>query len=352
VVCNRRPDVKVQAFGRQEIVELYYNLDAAFTRWVVKDRHLQEPFVLLEVGVQGGEHRRWEQLGDLLVLHGFDAIEEAVARLKQESTAEANRYYHWIAAGAADEERFFYFNPSNPTQSSMYPRGKSRFDVTPVQQARTVPVRRLDTLFEESLIPQADFLKVDVEGFEKDVLLGARQLLAAGVLGVEIESNFGISPTYPRGHFATLHDMLLEHHLLVFDIGFNRIPRASFQRALARAGRRPVSRTDRVGKPATLDVLFCRDPIDEIDHPENYLASCRPLSLDQLIKMTVIYELHGLNDIAIDMVERFADRLSARLDVNRAIRLLADPHCRPGRLRKQFRNVVRSVRRRMGRGSA
>jgi FkbM family methyltransferase len=328
-------------------VQLSYNLDAAFTQWVVKDRHLQEPFVLLEVGVQGGEHRRWEQLGDQLVLHGFDAIEEAVAQLKQRSTGEKNRHYHWMAAGAADEERVFYFNPSNPTASSMYPSGKSRFDPVPEQQARNVAVRRLDTLFQQGVIPRADFLKVDVEGFERDVFLGASQLLAAGVLGVETESNFSISPIYPEGHFAALHDMLLGHHLLVFDIGFNRIPRASFQRALIRAGRKPVSQTDRVGKPATLDVLFCRDPIDEIDHPENYLAPCRPFSLDQLIKMIVIYELHGLNDIAADMIERFADRLSARLDVDRATRLLADPHCRPGPFRRQVRNALRSARRRI-----
>jgi FkbM family methyltransferase len=342
----------VKALGRQEIVELFYNLDAAFTQWVVTHRHLKEPFVLVDVGVQGGEHLRWHQLGDHLVVHGFDAIEEAVARLRQQSTGKSNRNYHWIAAGAADEERVFYFNASNPSASSVYPRGEGRFDVASTQQARAVALRRLDTLFNEGLIPRADFLKVDVEGFEKDVFLGARELLAAGVLGVETETNFGISPTYPKGHFATLHDILLGHHLLVFDIGFNRIPRASFQRALARVNRRPISHTDRVGKPATLDVLFCRDAIDEIDHTENYLAPCRPLSLDQLIKMTIIYELHGLNDIAVDMVERFADRLGARLDVNRAIRLLADPHCRPGPFRKQFRNVVRAARRRMGRGWA
>ena len=72
----------------------------------------------------------------------------------------------------------------------------------------------------------------DVEGFEQDVLRGADTLLGAGVLGVEAESNFGISPTYPKGHFVTLHEMLLQHRLLVLDIGMNRIRRASFQRAL------------------------------------------------------------------------------------------------------------------------
>jgi FkbM family methyltransferase len=331
---------------KAKIVQLSYNLDAAFTQWVVKEGHLQEPFVVLEVGVQGGEHKRWEQLGDRLVLHGFDAIEEAVTELKQRSAGQKNRHYHWIAAGAVDEDRVFYFNQSNPTSSSMYPSGKNRFGGTPEQEARNVAVRRLDTLFQQSVIPRADFLKVDVEGFEKDVFLGASELLAAGVLGVETESNFGISPTYPKGHFVTLHDMLLDHQLLVFDIGFNRIPRASFQSALARVGRRPVSHTDRVGKPATLDVLFCRDPIDETDHPENYLVPCRPFSLDQLIKMIVIYELHGLNDIAVDIVERFANRLGARLDVGLATRLLADPHCRPGPFRRLVRNAVRSARRR------
>jgi hypothetical protein len=57
-----------------------------------------------------------------------------------------------------------------------------------------------------------------------------------------------------------------------------------------------------------------------------------------------------LNDIAVDVVERFAGTLGARLDLERAIRLLADPHCRPGLVRKRFRNLVRSARRRMRRG--
>jgi hypothetical protein len=54
-----------------------------------------------------------------------------------------------------------------------------------------------------------------------------------------------------------------------------------------------------------------------------------------------------LNDIAVDTVERFADRLKGRLDTEQAIRLLADPHCRPDPLRRFVRNTRRSVRRRM-----
>lgn len=336
-------------------MELAYNLDAAFTRWVVRQGYLQEPFVLVDVGVQQGEHPRWHQLEDYLIVHGFDAIAEAVEELKRHNAGRRNRHYHWIAAGAADEERAFYFNPANPTASSMYPHGESRFDTVAGQELRKVQVRRLDTLFAQGVLPRLDFLKVDVEGFEQDVLRGADRLLEAGLLGVEAESNFGISPTYPRGHFATLHEMLLQHRLLVFDIGFNRIPRASFQRALVRNGRKAVKGFYRVGKPATVEAVFCRDPIDEMDHPENYTSAVgneathpQLLTSDQLIKLMIVYELHGLNDIAVDTIERFSQRLEGRLDCEHAIGLLADPHCRPGHLRRLARNAWRAVRRRAG----
>jgi len=210
-----------------------------------------------------------------------------------------------------------------------------------------VTVRRLDTLFAEGLFPQADFLKVDVEGFEKDVLLGAHDLLA-NALGVETETNFGVSNAYPKSHFGTLAEILLEHHLLVFDLAFNRIPRASFHRALESKGIKTGPQHGGFGKPAMVNVLFCRDLIDETDAPSNYQTQCKPFTLDQLIKLMIIYELHGLNDIAVDTAERFADLLGARFDVARAIRLLANPDCRPGgtgheELRKHIYDIEHST---------
>jgi hypothetical protein len=113
----------------------------------------------------------------------------------------------------------------------------------------------------------------------------------------------------------------------LFDLGFNRTPRASFQRALMRKGL-PRAESGMLGRPGTFNVLFCRDLIDEADHPESYPTSCHPVSVDQMIKVMIICELHGLNDIALDTAERFAEMLGSRLDVDRAIELLADPDCR------------------------
>ena len=328
-------------------MNLFTDANAEFTNWVVKAGILLEPFVLVDVGVHGGENPSWHRLGDYLIVHGFDAIEEAIDQLRKQTDRAPNRHYHRIAAGNADEERVFYFNPANPTASSMYSQGSSRFEASADEQARSVTVRRLDTLFAEGLIPTVDFLKVDVEGFEKDVLLGANNLLA-NVLGVETETNFGVSAAYPKSHFGTLAEILLEHHLLVFDLAFNRIPRASFRRALERKGIKTGSPYDGFGKPAMVNVLFCRDLIDETDAPSKFHTQCNPFSLDQLIKLMIIYELHGLNDIALDTAERFAELLGSRFDVDRAIRLLANPDCRPGgagheELRKHIYDIEHST---------
>ena len=183
-------------------------------------------------------------------------------------------------------------------------------------------MRKLDTLLSEGVIPKADFMKVDVEGFERDVFLGARALLAAGVLGVESETNFSTSPTYPDTHFGLIQAVLLQHGMFVFDINFNRVPRAAYH--AARSVRNlPQVPSEGTGKPATLNVLFCRDLTTERDGGLYYAKLPPKPSVDQILKAMSIYELHGLNDIAVDTAARFSNELGQRLDVERAIDLLS-----------------------------
>jgi FkbM family methyltransferase len=313
-------------------MDLHFNTESRFTKWIVGAGLLREPFVVIDVGVQGGENPRWHLLGDYLIVHGFDAIEEVVRSLQSQNCDNANRVYHWAAVGSVDEERTFYFNAADPCSSSFYAQGDDRFGLQAnrIKQPRRVRVRRLDTLLAEDKIPKADFLKIDVEGFEKEVLLGASTLLNS-VLGVETETNFNVSPTYRQSHFCEIHEVLLAAHLLVFDMNFNRVPRHSFQEALSRIGITLAADQDTIGRPATFNVLFCRDLIGETDHPENYTSRCEPVGIDQIIKTMIIYELYGLIDIALDTAVRFRDRLGARFDVEKAIALLADALCRfPG----------------------
>jgi FkbM family methyltransferase len=248
-------------------LDLHFNSDAHFTRWIVRQGILREPFVVIDVGVQGGENVRWHVLCDYLVVHGFDAVEEAVETLRRQNAGKPNRHYHPIAIGNVDEDKWFYFRQDNPYSSSFLEQGEDRFTTSRrIELPRKVPVQQLDTLLAEGVIPKADFLKTDVEGFEKEVFLGARELLKS-LLGIETETSFGASHLYPKGHFSTLSEIALENQLLVFDLNFNRVPRASFQRALARKGLAERRGSAEIGQIATLNVLFCRDLIREDDHP-------------------------------------------------------------------------------------
>jgi len=308
-------------------VELCFNDRAGFTRWIVKRGLLQEPFVVVDVGVQGGASPRWDLLGDHLEFHGFDAIAEVIGELQQRNQGRPKRHFYNIALGDADGRRQFYVNLTDRFSSSMFGNGAAASGAPSSEQVRTVAVRRLDGLFREGLVSGCDFLKVDVEGFEKHVLLGARELLAAGVLGVEAETSLAISAEYPKGHLNAMIELVQEHRLLPIDLAFNRIPRASFLRAVKRKGVALHDEYGPLGPPRTFNVLFCRNPIAEAD-----AEAPRParLSVDQVIKVMMICELHGLNDVAVDIAERFAEELGRRLDVEQAIALLADPKCRLG----------------------
>jgi FkbM family methyltransferase len=296
-------------------MDIFFNTNPEFTRWIVSSGALREPFVVIDVGVLGGENPRWHFLGDHLVVHGFDAIREVVDELTARNSNASNKRYHWLAIGNEDGEREFFFKPSNPTNSSFYRVPD------PELQSRTVPVRRLDSLLEEGVIPGADFLKVDVEGFEGSVLLGAVKLLASGVLGVESETNFSTSPIYPKTHFGLIQEVLLQQGMFVLDINFNRVPRAAYQEARKHRNL-PQIPAEGSGKPATLNVLFCRDLTAERDGSLYYPRVPPPPSIDQILKAMSIYELHGLNDIAIDTAVKFSAELGHRLDVDRAVGLL------------------------------
>src|SRR5262245_66092359 len=117
-------------------MDLGINHNADFTKWVVSAGLLAEPFVLIDVGVQGGENIRWRPLGDHLVVHGFDPIEEIVQQLTEENRGRSNRHYYSMAVGNADGEQAFYVKPVNPSDSAMYGRRADHCGKHAMHQAR------------------------------------------------------------------------------------------------------------------------------------------------------------------------------------------------------------------------
>ena len=226
--------------------ELYHNVTPFFTQWVVRAGYLHEPFVVIDVGVQGGLHPRWEYLGNCARIYGFDPISEVIESL--DKSKEPNQFYRAIALGNEDGERRFrvtsntYESSFNTSSTDTGSRGVIALG------PRSVEVHRLDTLFAAGEIPPADHIKIDCEGFEPEVIRGARNYLArSNVLCVTTETNFGVSPAYLRTPFVDICEMLSEHRLPVFDLAAAQTARPSYVAARAR---RPWPKPD-IMKPTT-----------------------------------------------------------------------------------------------------
>jgi FkbM family methyltransferase len=302
---------KGSRFSREyKEIDLYFNASPQFTKWIVKSGTLKEAFVVVDVGVLGGESLRWHFLGDHLVVHGFDAAKEAIAELRARSP-EKNKFYYPTAIGNEDGERIFFFDHLHPTDSSFYGTSDS------CRESRLVEIRTLDSLLMKGAIPQADFLKVDVEGFERDVFLGAQKLLSGGVLGVEVETNFETSIDYPKSHFSAIYDLLLGPGLKLFDLNFDRKLQPTYAQM-----ERPASSVAGAGIPSTFNMLFARDLIAERDGKQYYERPPTEPTVDQILKMMVICELFGLSDVAVELAQLFSKRLKPRMDVEQAIELL------------------------------
>lgn len=93
-----------------------------------------------------------------------------------------------------------------------------------------VPLKTLDELAVSyrELLGNTDYLKLDVQGAEADVLCGGQALLATSLIGVEVEVEF--LPLYKQQPlFDKIHRIMIDNDFLLFDMTRNRCIRSGFR---------------------------------------------------------------------------------------------------------------------------
>lgn len=287
-------------------MELYCNVSSPMTRWFVSCGLLTTPFVLIDVGVQGGISPRWSALQDHLVVYGFDLLEEVVSDL----ICAGDSRCRYFAIGLTDYDGEVDISvPAN--------RYEAQLNAFAEGERRRIPVRRLDTLFREGALTTADFIKLDCEGYEPLVLRGASDYLtASNLIGADTESNFNLSPVIPNTHFCECSAALVRQRLMVFDFEFNRVP----------VGNSPALSSDSVHRPAVLNVLFARNLVQERESPTSYIhrAAELPVDTQTILKCAIAFEAYGLREWACHLLMSFAGQIGAKLDIDKAVH-----HLRP-----------------------
>lgn len=280
-------------------MELYSNPAPKFTAWVIDHGFLNEEFVLVDAGCQDGVAPRWNRLGDHLRVYGFDPLIEVIEELKQHNPLPKNYNFFHMALNDFDGTIEIVV-PENKYETSFYASHESG-------DVRTVESFRLDTLYEKGEIPECDFIKLDCEGAELAILQGGRNYFSnSPLLGVESETNFNTSPTYPLGHFQEISREVLKYGLVTFDMSMDRTPRPQFAKHIIDAAPEQWQ-SNSIGSFSTLNALFAQNLNDGvIGHPDN---------IQRLIKHVIMLELYGLHDSAYEVLLGGANILSRKIDV-------------------------------------
>jgi FkbM family methyltransferase len=285
----------------------------------------EDRYVMVDVGSRDGalDVMRWfKGMGRVI---GFDVDADECARLNALHPGGEERSYPYAIA-EKEEKRTFYMT-RNPYSSGLH-RGNSawlsRFpwrNLDIVGEA-VVMTTSLDAFADQEGVDHIDFIKIDVEGAELEVLHGASRSLAdRAVLGIKTELWWD-SEIKGQPPFAKLDTFIREAGFRFFDLALHR-----YERNTLPAGRlEGTLQADKTtitlnyvagafGQAATGDALYFRDPVGDRREGRKTLA----WSDQQLLRLCGLFDVYDYGDCAIEVLEEFREQLSKKYDVDALI---------------------------------
>ena len=223
---------------------------------------------------------------------GFEPDEVECVRLSR-SAGPKYRFFQF-AVGESSEDRPIYIT-RNPACSSLlkpnldlmshFLRGTDDLEVVETGIVRTVS---LDGFLPTVDVSRVDFLDLDTQGTELDVLRGAKHFLGHSVLGINVEVEF--SPIYGNQPlFNEVDSYLSQFGFVLFDLS----------RFHYRRKRYPIGLETR-GQLLYGKAIYLKD---HYSLPDTSLV-------EDSIALCVIAGYHGFHDYALDVLDNMLDRLS------------------------------------------
>lgn len=191
--------------------------DRFWKRQFVEQLQQNSTDVILDVGANAGQYgRRLRKLGFKKRIVSFEPLSEPFSRLAAEASGDPLWDCQKLALGDTEGTASINIAGNSAESSSVLPMLQRHQDAYPPANyvgKEEVSVRRLDTVAVDLLRP-ADrvFLKVDVQGFEKQVLIGGDSTVKNHCVGLQLELSF-----LPLYEGAMLIPEALE---LVYSMGF------------------------------------------------------------------------------------------------------------------------------------
>jgi FkbM family methyltransferase len=284
-----------------------------------------DPVIILDVGARGGFNAEWSVFADQVKIYGFEPDEEECRRLVAEAPAQVK--YIPSALGRSSgmatlyEARLAASTGLYETRMDYVDRLLNRDNGVTVGK-HSVFVRSLDEVLREHGIGSVDFIKLDAEGAELDILKGGTSCVGGkSLLGVlaEIRFHAELNGSPP---FADLDIYMREFGFRLYDLQFTRqsrmaLPYPGLSDYRLPSGERFFAYTTR-GQVQDGDGLYFRDLLLKAN--EALLGETPPIGI---LKLCCLMELYSLNDSAAELVLATRPRIKKIADPGKLLDLLA-----------------------------
>jgi FkbM family methyltransferase len=295
------------------------NFQPAMTRLLASRRVFRdEPFVLVDVGALGGIPKHYEAFGDDMRVIAFEPNEEECRRLQ--TAGDKRVTYLPFGLGARDESRKLFMTYV-PSSSSLFRPNQDFSDrlviekITRVVGEETIRLTTLDAALKD--IGEIDFIKLDAEGAELDIMKAGRTTLSAdGTLGIFTEVRWHRAMGTPI--FSEVDLLVREFGFELYDVALGRTSRKALPYPLTWDFRHEMDPNERIYGSTVLGQVLGGDALYLRDLAE--VTGTRPT---KLLKLACLMEIFEQRDSAAELLLANRPALESIVDVDGLLNALA-----------------------------
>ena len=274
------------------------NLQPKLIPWLIDNKIFsQEPVKILDIGARGGLEEHWKVYQSDIVQIGIEPDRVECDRLNKNS--DEHHIFYPFALGRKTEKRPFYVCQGQGS-SSFYPANREFIERFDAQSSQLMTIRQtieqetisLDTFCEQENLTQLDFIKLDVEGSELDILQGGKECLKQ-VIGLSLEVLFH-SFLRNQPTFSEIDLWLQEQGFYLYDLASYRHGRKDFDLPSDSYG------NTQDGQVLWAQALYLRDGFQELDRSDSSLSK----NQTKILKLASFMELFCLPDCTFELLKK------------------------------------------------
>ena len=276
------------------------NSSLKFTEFFLsKYRNIYFEFHIILAGARFGYDETFKVFGDKLRVTGFEPDINECEKLNQ-NQQNKNKFFPYYLFEDENKREFYEYN--HKSSSSLYRinenfltkfHQKKNFETEIIHNIQT---KTLNNIFESEKIPKADYMQVDCEGAELNIIKGASNLLQ-NIICIETEILFQKNIRLNAPHYSTLDSYLIGKNYSLYDLDllrFSKIPRAKRIEDYKDDDGNHIPGPTFKGQILAGDAVYFKN----LGMNDNY----KNFSFEELIKYLFLLEIYFMHDTAYHLI--------------------------------------------------